>query len=259
MKIQLFFYNFLLCFTSHLILVAQSLPTHPRTPKWYLQNDNGKIYEGTYRLDTNNPAFEIVAFYGKIEENLLKEQNSVFIRFYLPTSDSNYFLKVEEYRPFQFYWMEDKREKGQSGWNTFKNWNIKSYLAKYNIPQSNIAISVRIGEEREKSNRFSPVYVYNSNCCKKAKYYITKIRLGFSITSGKFWIYSGEFDRSIPNGIKPIVSGKLNKHSGGSILTIPISLKDLPMKDNWYTVKVELEDFRGPVLFHYSFYHQILP
>ena len=222
---------------------------------WLGQNDRGNRYEGSYTRKVANPAIELISFTWQYEAFEIGKNQILKIRFYLPDS-ARYFLKAEELRPVQYYWMQDKTTLGRQGWNLFNNWPVDTWLKRLNISSDNLGIVVRAGDK--KSNQIAPAFVYHAVARGKTARYVARFRLGHSVSKGEAVLYKGLYEIRMPPGNQKIHTFTLQKKSGGSYFPVVIPTAYLGDQAGWFTISLELskEGSIQKILFTFSFYHQ---
>ncbi len=228
-----------------------------RDSAWLKNNDLGNRFEGSYSKEVGNTAIELVSFTGGFEPYEFGKKQALKVKFYLPEGE-RYFLKAEELRPVQYYWMQDKNTKGKAGWNLFDNWQADARLKQFGVPPDNLGVLVQAGEPG--SRKIAPALVFHQSSADSVGSYVAKFRLGQAIQHGGFRVFRGLFDRAIPSADSQVHHGKIRSKSGGSFFPVQVPASVLGQKAGWFTLMLELTKVGSDekILYSFSFYHQPL-
>ncbi len=222
---------------------------------WFEKNDEGNRYEGSYSRKVANPAVELLSFTaGPIEPFEAGKGQQLNVRFCMPTAGP-YWLKAEELRPVQFYWMEGKETIGKKGWNQFDNWPVDQWLRRLKIPSRNLGLIVKLGDP--KSPLLIPAQVYHSGPRKAIERYLAHFRLGQSISKATINLYRGRHE-SRPPSDRQIHALSISRKAGGSYFPYAIPAGLLDPSPGWYTLIMELQKQGSThrIPFSFVFYHQ---
>lgn len=221
-----------------------------RSSAWKEKNDRGSRYEGSYNRLVGNPSIELVSLMRHLEPYSFGQGQTLTARFYSPQAQK-YNLKAEELKTTRFYWLEDKQEQAEVGWNHFSDWPVDFLLKRLAIYPNNLGVLVRLGDPG--SRTFSPVSLTVGEQIEKLNRYTAQFRLGRSSSGGQYRIYVGQHVSE--NSL--LDQARISVKSTGKPFPITFSADKLP-QEGWYTVKVfmreknTLDDFT----YTFSFYHQ---
>lgn len=230
-------------------LIELSPLSAQRSPEWLQSNDRGNRYEGTYTRKVSNPSVNLISLMGHLEAYTFGEKQMLTAQFYSPDAQ-DYYLKVEELRVSQFYWMQNKETKAPKGWNTFENWPVDYFLKRLSISHRNLGILAYWGDKSRRS--FMPVLLYHSKTPEQISRYVAQLRLGRSAANGTYKVYQGE-NRSAS---KLITQGKISAKSGGT--TFPVVVPAAQLEEGWIFVEVNLREQGSldPFAYSFRFFHK---
>lgn len=239
---------FLLLFLTSFIGFSTQI-TGQRINKWNDKKESSEFIEGTYSLPVSS-AITLISLHENFDEIKTGEKQKLYFSFESPSS-GNYLLKVQERKVVDFYMLESKPGKISKGENAIGPWSVDDYFKKFNIPTSNLGITVKTGNE--KSNYFLPASVSSKSAKNRSKEYQAIFKLSKSIRSGTVTVYKGEHKGALPND-QIIQTSKIGRQYGGGTVLIALKKKNFDNKAGWYTVSVLLSPKDSMKKIPYIFY-----
>lgn len=235
---------------TFLFLLTVSFLCAQPNQQWYLDNDRGKHFEGSYTRKVSNPSISLVALTSPLPAYAFGEKQKLNIQFFAPEG-SPYNLHAEELRITQFYWLEDKSKNARAGWNSFDNWQVDYLLRRFAIDHRNLGVLVRLGQ---KGNRkYLPARVQLEGRHANPTIYIAQLRLGRPASGGSFTLYRGQ----TKTAVRQIYQQSISKKSSGTVFPVVIPFDRLGSDPGWFTLELNLKEERtgDPFTYSFSFYH----
>lgn len=218
---------------------------------WLEDNDRGNRFEGAYRQKIANPSIELVSFYAGFESYGFGMNQKLKIAFNAPKSEA-FLIKAEEIETEEFYWMQNKEAKLDSGWNEFSPWPVDLVLKDLDIEKRNLGIVVK--SRQEDSRIYLPAYIYHSEGAKEPNYLAVIYRLGASIIGGKMELFKGKYDAGQkPNPSALLHSVEIGRNMKGAALPIKLPKEKLQEAASWYHVLIRCKKKGVNELLRFSF------
>jgi len=233
------------------MLFASSLLCAQRSEQWLQQNDIGNFHEGTYTREVSTSSMELISLTAFREPYTFGRRQELKVRFYNPEA-SEFFLKVEELAVKKYYWMQNKPQPIEAGWQEFDGWQVDRWLRRLQLPANSLGIAVQIGSKEKR--QFLPAWIYHKELKETTKRYVAQIRLGINTSQGSYKLYYGK----VRDTDKLIKEGKLIGHYGGSCFPVVIPSSSLTTK-GWYTMVINVMEkgSQDPHSYSFHFYHQL--
>lgn len=218
--------------------------------QWYIDNDRGNHFEGSYTRKVSNPSITLVALSWPLPAYAFGEKQKLSVQFFAPAS-SPYNLHAEELWITQFYWLEDKSKNAIAGWNRFDNWQVDYLLRRFSIDHRNLGVLVRLGNKGDRN--YVPARVQLEEHDASSNIYIAQLRLGRPASGGDFTLYRGQ----VKTEDRQIYQQAISKKSSGTVFPVVIPFDRLGNDPYWFTLEINLKEERtgDPFTYSFSFYH----
>lgn len=229
--------------------------------EWGEKVDLKNYIEGRYSLPTRY-GLKFIGFHvNEIEPYTFGKDQVLQVKYYAPGS-YYYFLKAQEIKIFNQYSLESKPNEIEKGDLFFDTWPVDRYLKKCNVLADNLAILLRVHQEKgeEENSRFVlPVQVYHETIPFPIEYFKAIFRVGKDLKGGYYQVfnYQGGAIGDL-NEDYLVEESEFGRHSGGSVMQLKI--KEAPLEDyeGWVTVNIvmEMEELAFDQSFRFFFYHR---
>ncbi|MEM6805875.1 MAG: hypothetical protein AAF696_31045 [Bacteroidota bacterium] len=218
---------------------------------WLEDNDRGNRFEGAYKQKIANPSLELVSFYAGFESYGFGMDQKLKIAFNSPKSAS-FLIKAEEIETKQFYWMQNKETKLDSGWNEFSPWPVDLVLKDMDIEKRNLGIIVK--SRQQDSRIYLPAYIYHSTGAEEPKFLALIFRLGASIIGGKLDLFAGKYNAGQkPSPAALLHSVEIGRNIKGADLSFKLPKGRLEDTASWYHVLLRCKKKGVNELLRFSF------
>ena len=237
-----------------LLCVLQAGFSQPKQ-EWYKVNDRGNRFEGIYvQTVRRNPVITWVGLYASFESYERGRNQKLSVHFFSPDT-FHCQLKAEELRTLNYYWMEAKFNRAESGWNVFPDWPVDDWLGRLNIGYEKLGVLMKVNDSVDITA--FPVYITHSGEMGKLSLYTSYFRLGINTTDVSYIVYRGKPSDMVVAEKNKIMEGRLGRKPRDASFTLIIPANKLGQNEGWYTIRLKMQEsgYADPIESDFVFYH----